>query len=450
MPHLPHRPGSNRKNATTSKTVPEQRAALHDQPEQRETVLDTALVDGGGTLVAQMVVPDDTALVTPARTPGRSRRRIPLPPKLAALWANPRVRGIVSDIAATAIAALDVWLVEPDGAPGYSSWLSWLAVLAMPLRRHVPCVALVLTIPGFFTGWAQLAAMIALGTLAKRYLLTWRTLVAAFLVGLCRFVLWPWADFLDLTWREHFLDAIYGVLVAGMPVAIGMLITVRQELSARITQLARSRAREQRLHAQTVRSAERAKLAREMHDVVSHQVTLIAMQAGALKVSAKDAESVDAAETIRALSTRTLEELRELVGVLRSGGDEDEYQPGLENIGTLVHGCDVSVTLAMEASPELLPAPVSRAAYRTIQEALTNVHKHAAGSPTTVRVQAAGSTLVVEIRNDRPKCRPSGLPSGGHGLLGLRERAGLLGGSFTAGPTADGGFRVRATYPLSV
>jgi len=443
VPHRPRRAGSNRKNATTPEGVPEQRAAEHDYPELRER----RRLSGGDILVANTVVPHDTASV-PAPRSGNSRR-LTIPPSLAPLWADQRVRGIASDVLAVIIAVLDVWLVIPEEAPTYSIWLSWIAVLAMPLRRRFPCVALLITVPGFFAGWAQLAAMIALGTLAKRYLLNWRTLVGALLVGLCRFVLWPWSDFLELTWREHFLDAIYGVLVAGMPVAIGMLITVRQELSTRIRQLARSRAREQRLHTQTVRSAERAKLAREMHDVVSHQVTLIAMQAGALKVGATDDETREAAETIRALSTRTLEELRELVGVLRSGGDEDDYQPGLEDISTLVHGCDVSVKLAMDASPEQLPAPVSRAAYRTVQEALTNVRKHAAGSSTSVRVQVTAGVLLVEVRNGPSRVQSAGLPSGGHGLLGLHERACLLGGTFDSGPMRDGGFRVRATYPLS-
>ncbi|SDC15531.1 sensor histidine kinase [Actinokineospora iranica] len=395
-------------------------------------------------MAAPALSPDD---LVPAATPSEPRRRVPS--WYAALRANRRARAISSDVLAVVVAVLDVWLVIPENAPGYSIWLSWAAVPAMLLRRHVPFLAVLLTIPGFFAGWAQLAAMIALGTLARRRLLDWRTITGAVLVWLSRFVLWPWSEFLALTWRQHFLDALYGVLVAGMPVAIGMLISLRHELATRIRQLARSREREQRLHAAAVRSAERAKLAREMHDVVSHQVTLIAMQAGALKVGCQDDETRDAAETIRTLSTRTLEELRELVGVLRSGGDEGDTQPGVEEISDLVHGSDVAVALAIDAAPERLPAPVSRAAYRTVQEALTNVRKHAAGSRASVRVQTRENVLVVEVSNDRPSTRSSGLPSGGHGLLGLRERAGLLGGSFDAGPTSEGGFSVRARYPLA-
>jgi signal transduction histidine kinase len=106
--------------------------------------------------------------------------------------------------------------------------------------------------------------------------------------------------------------------------------------------------------------------------------------------------------------------------------------------------------VAIEALPERLPAPVSQAAYRTVQEALTNVRKHAVGAGASVRVVAQQDTLLVEVLNDRPRKRSSGLPSGGHGLLGLRERTGLLGGTFHAGPTPEGGFRVEATYPIEL
>lgn len=440
MPQRRRHPAPDRKNATSRFPVPRPRGDAHDRAELLEPA-ERGAGREGGTLVAHPVT-------APAAAAGRRvRPRLPSLPRV--LPGGSRARDIASDVAAALVAALDVWLVVPEGAAAYSTWLSWAAVGAMLLRRHVPFLAVLCTIPGFFVGWAQLAAMIALGTLAKRHLMSWRTAVGAVLVGLCRFVLWPWSDFLALTWREHFLDALYGVLVAGMPVAIGMLITVRQELSTRIQELARSREREKRLHAQAVRSAERAKLAREMHDVVSHQVTLIAMQAGALQVATADEESREAAATIRALSTRTLEELRELVGVLRSGGDEEETQPGLEDLDPLLGECAVAVTRVVDVDLPRLPAPVSRAAYRTVQEALTNVRKHAPGARATVRVRQVDGTLVVEIRNDRPRKLATSLPSGGHGLVGLRERATLLGGSFDATATPDGGYLVVARYPIA-
>jgi signal transduction histidine kinase len=366
--------------------------------------------------------------------------------------ASQRVKNIVSDVFAVVLAVLDVWLVIPEDAPGYSLWLSGAAVAAMVLRRHVPFVAVLVTVPGFLTGWSQLAAMLALGTLAKRRGWNWQLVVGSVLVFLCYFIRWPLDEFVALTWREHVLHVIWGVIVAGMPVAIGLLITARRELSRRIRELATSREREKALYAETVRAAERAKLAREMHDVVSHQVTLIAMQAGALQVATPDESAKAAATTIRELSTRTLEELRNLVGVLRSGDAAESGQPGLGELGDLVRNFrseSVPVALDVRAEPSTLPRSVSHAVYRTVQEALTNVRKHASGAGASVRVTAQRDTLVVEVRNGRADTRPPALPSGGHGLVGLRERAGLLGGTFSAGPTAEGGFRVSATYPLA-
>ncbi|WP_260191031.1 sensor histidine kinase [Actinophytocola gossypii] len=370
------------------------------------------------------------------------------------MWANQRAKNVAFDVFAVVLAVLDVWLVIPEEAPGYSLWLSGVAVAAMVLRRYVPFVAVLVTVPGFLTGWSQLAAMIALGTLARRRGWNWQLVVGSLLVFMCYFIRWPLTEFFALTWREHVLHVIWGVIVAGMPVAIGLLISARQELSRRIRELASSREREKALYAETVRAAERTKLAREMHDVVSHQVTLIAMQAGALQVAAPDEQSKASATTIRELSTRTLEELRTLVGVLRSGDAADSTQPGVSELTELIRNFRdeaVPVALDVKAEPSRLPRQVSQAVYRTVQEALTNVRKHATGARASVRVTEARDTLVVEVRNGRAgkgKRQPS-LPSGGHGLVGLRERAGLLGGTFSAGPTSEGGFRVSATYPLA-
>ena len=408
---------------------------------------------GGAALVAHTLVPQlpaehrpDVQHVPLTRTPAASR------PRLAGLLSNQRRRDIGFDVLALALAVLDVWLVIPEHAPWYSIWLCGVALAGMVLRRRFPFLAVLVTVPGFLTGWSQLAAMVTLGSLAKRRGWKWQTKAASVLVFFCYFIIWPLSDFVAMTWREHALDVLWGVVVAGMPVAIGLLMTARQELSARITELASSREREKRLYAETVRAAERAKLAREMHDVVSHQVTLIAMQAGALQVAPSREASNQTATTIRELSTRTLEELRSLVGVLRSGDAVEDGQPGLDELTELVSSfrCEaVPVALDVDAEPEHLPAPISHAAYRTVQEALTNVRKHAAGARASVRVCAKQDTLVVEVRNGRADTRQPELPSGGHGLVGLRERAGLLGGTFQAGPTSEGGFRVSATYPLA-
>lgn len=353
------------------------------------------------------------------------------------------------DAAAILLAALDVWLVIPDKAPTYSIYLSAFACLALAARRWLPFVVVLGTVPGFLTGWSQLAAMIALGMLATRKQTHWQVWVGAGLVWMCRFVQWPLADFAALSWREHVLDGIYGVLVAGMPIAIGLLIGARAQLAQKLVELAASRDREQQLHADAVRAEERARLAREMHDVVSHDITLIAMQSGVLAASGEPGNAQHTAQVIRQLSTRTLEELRSLVGVLRSGAADDGPQPGIGELDQLVRGCEVPVQLTVDRVPEQLPAKVSAAAYRTVQECLTNVRKHAPGAAATVLILGDGKALNIEVRNDSPSRPVTPLPSGGHGLTGLAERARLLGGSFETSPTEDGGFQVRATYPVT-
>jgi signal transduction histidine kinase len=378
----------------------------------------------------------------------RARRR-PTANSGFALFKKPALLSVILHVGAIMLAILDVWLVIPEKAQPYSIYLSGAACLALAFSRWVPFTAVLATVPGFLAGWSQLAAMIALGILATRKQQSWQTWVGAGLVWMCRFIQWPLPDFAELSWRAHILDGIYGVLVAGMPVAIGLLIGARTELSARLSELAASRDREHRFHADAVRAEERARLAREMHDVVSHQITLIAMQAGALQSQSTEPRSLETARVIRQLSHRTLEELRSLVSVLRSGSGDDGPRQGIEQLDGLIRGSDVSVRLTVEQLPDTLPNQVSAAAYRTVQECLTNVHKHAPGATATIRIQGEHDALKVEVRNERARgSRTTTLPSGGHGLTGLAERARLLGGSFETTDTEDGGFRVRARYPL--
>ncbi len=360
-------------------------------------------------------------------------------------------RQVAVDLGLVLVGVLDVWLgmswLVDEAPPAYSLWLSWLAAAALLLRRRFPFVVALLTIPGFFFGWAQMAAMIALYAVARRYVWGWQTLAAGALVWLSRSALWPPEDFLKFPWYAHLHSAIRGVMIAGLPIALALLAYARQQLSERITELAESRERERVLHAHAIRADERARLAREMHDVVSHQVSLIAMQAGALRMAVVDAEHKQVAGTIRTLSTRTLDELRQLVSVLRTAEGDDAAQPGVGELSELAADAGFEVQLQVRGSVLEVAVPVSGAVYRTVQEALTNVRKHAPGAAASVVVDAGDDAVRVEVRNTASPEPGSTLPSGGHGLVGLRERADLLGGSFSAGPTEDGGFLVTALFP---
>lgn len=394
----------------------------------------------------------DVSLQGPRSVEHRVRSAFsPIRNSLSTLWSRTAVRATVIDVSVFLIAVLDVWLIVPADAPTYSVYLSALSCGALLLRRWFPFTVLLLAAPGFMAGWAQVAAMMALGFLATRKQTHWQVWVGAWVVWMCRFVLWPLEEFAALSWQLHALDVIYSTVVAGMPLAIGLLIGARQQLATRLAELAASRDRERKLHAEMVRAEERTRLAREMHDVVSHNITLIAMQAGVLTAATPGGDSEATARTIRELSTHTLEELRGLVGLLRSGSAEDDGpSPKVCQIPELVNDCQVPVKLELDTLPSYVPDQVSAAAYRTVQESLTNVRKHAPGAATLVNVSADDDGLLVEVRND-PPARPAdctSLPSGGFGLTGLAERAKMLGGSVESAPTSDGGFRVTARYPV--
>lgn len=227
----------------------------------------------------------------------------------------------------------------------------------------------------------------------------------------------------------------------------GLRLRLRSERESRLL-------REKQQEAKRIVAEERARIARELHDVVAHRVSLMTVQAGAAKtVAASDpTAAVRAMAAVEDAGRQALDELRHLLGVLRPASTDDAMQPQpcLAELDTLVEqtrraGVDVSLTT--EGAVTGLPARVELSAYRIVQESLTNVIKHAGpGARTRVRLTNDGRSLLVEVTDDG-----SGgtvLPGAGHGIVGMRERALLLGGSLDVGPGADGGFGVRARLPL--
>lgn len=346
---------------------------------------------------------------------------------------------------------LDAALVAREAA-WWQVALSTLAAVALFWRRRFPVTVLLLTMPGSWVDAIWLAPITAVYSVAAERPRPRVVVPGGILFALVEFFHWPLPEgVLDLS-RATALDAIQAVMLAAGPAATGLLARTRRELAARLDQLTRGQERESRLLAERVLISERGRLAREMHDVVSHQVSLISIQAGALQVSSSDPAAVTAARTIRELSVRTLDELRQMVGVLRgTGGLPDAPlapQPRLADLPRLIEESGLAADTELVPGDRPWPEAVERAAYRTVQEALTNITKYAPEAMVHVRVRAKGRRLRVEVRNDAPPGHPEEiLPGGGHGLVGLRERAQLLGGTLTAGPTADGGFAVRAELP---
>ncbi|GHF17492.1 two-component sensor histidine kinase [Streptomyces morookaense] len=354
-------------------------------------------------------------------------------------------------VAPMLFATADALLVNGT-TPSLALWLSLLAAVALLWRRRFPVTVFLATLPGLHIGYIWFAPLIALYTIAVRRPDRRLLLVAGLLLAVAHFVPYPASQW--GSGRQIGLSAADALVNAATPIALGLLVRTRRELADRLDELTRSRAREDRLLADQVLATERARLAREMHDVVAHQVSLISLQAGAVQVSTDDSRARAGAGTIRELSVRTLDELRHMVGILRAAGADTEEltpQPRLADLPRLIELSALDVAFEDVTGPDALRSEaVERAAFRTVQEALTNVRKHAPGSKVRVRVaEERGRGLLVEVRNgpaDSAVPAP-GLPGGGHGLVGLRERAQSLGGTLEAHGTEEGGFVVRARFP---
>nr|WP_244410308.1 histidine kinase [Streptomyces albofaciens] len=356
---------------------------------------------------------------------------------------------------------------------GLELGVSLVAAAALLLRRRLPLTVFLITLPGLYIGYIWFAPMIALFTLAAFRAGRVRLGVCAVLLIAAHFFPYPLSDLDPGAHRENIQVLIDATVTSAAPIALGLLVRTRRELAARVADLTHSLRREDRLIAERVLATERARLAREMHDVVAHQVSLISLQAGAVQVSTGEEAVRESARTIRELSVRTLEELRHMVGILRAAGggtaDARELapQPDLAELPRLIEMSALDVDYEHEVPDGACGTKaVERAAFRTVQEALTNVRKHAPGARVRIRVaavrdgQAADGEggdggpekprgLRVEVRNGPPDASAPApaLPGGGHGLVGLRERAQSLGGLLEAGHTADGGFLVRAEFP---
>ncbi|MFC8670604.1 sensor histidine kinase [Streptomyces sp. NPDC057199] len=365
-----------------------------------------------------------------------------------ALWE--RVPAPVVDLVLVAVAALDVWLtLWDDTRPGVA--LAALGCAALAFRRRFPLGVFLLTLPIVLTQPVAVAPLVALFTLAARS--RSRPLLAGCvaLTAVAGSVPWPLASFAEVGRTMTLIDFVYSLATAAAPVLFGQLLQAHRDLARRLTEIEEAREHERALHAQAVLARERAQLAREMHDVVSHQVSLIAVQAGAMQVAAQDPNAKEAARTIRSLSVTTLDELRTMVTLLRaSGGHATELtpQPTLADLHKLVESSGTHAQLKGELPPTV-GTPAQRALYRTVQEALTNVRKHAPGATACVELWQNGDDVGVTVANTAPT-RPSlSLPGSQQGLVGLRERADILHGTLEAGPTVEGGYRVRLRIPLS-
>jgi signal transduction histidine kinase len=251
--------------------------------------------------------------------------------------------------------------------------------------------------------------------------------------------------------------AIASVASSAAAVALGLYGGARARLIEELRERAERADREQQLLAERAVGEERVRIAQELHDVVAHNVSLMLVQAQALGATTDDERVADTTRAIADLGRQAMAEMHRTLTLLRTGGAQEAQlapQPGLANLDKLLEqsrAAGLEVELTIEGEPRTLAETIDLSAFRIVQEALTNVVKHAAGARAhvTLSYRADALQLAIVDNGDDSRPHPSATPADGHGLIGMRERASLFGGTLTAAPRPDRGFAVTATLPYS-
>jgi signal transduction histidine kinase len=260
------------------------------------------------------------------------------------------------------------------------------------------------------------------------------------------YVAWSWLD----SGRPSAQSIVGGSAGIALVLAVGAYVATRNALLDALHAQAEHAAAERELRDEQARAAERTRIAREMHDVLAHKVSLIALHAGALELRAgEDVRLREGTALIRTTAREALQELREVLGMLRTGDSHGSFVELTELVRTAT-AAGQDVELHDTAAPR--PRATARVVYRIVQEGLTNARKHAPGAATVVTVNRADEVSVrVVVFNGRGAAEPGDLPGPGSGLIGLAERIRLVGGSMSVGPTTrDGvpGWELCAVVPF--
>ncbi|MFI8189853.1 sensor histidine kinase [Streptomyces sp. NPDC085946] len=419
-------------------------------------------------------------------------------------WWWARRRSAVLDVGLAVVSALECGLegipfARAAGVPVAAGVVfGLLAGSVLVVRRQWPIAVVLVAIAvtpaqmGFLMGIVGLYTLAA-SELPRRIIasLAGMSLVGTLIVTFVRVRQGMGRGDLDLgDWFVPFAAITTSLGLTAPPVLLGLYVGARRRLMESLRERADSLERELQLlaeraeeRAEWARNEERTRIAREMHDVVAHRVSLMVVHAAALQaVARKDPEkAVRNAALVGDMGRQALTELREMLGVLRSGGEaverrasasvplaavgvaaavaasravEEESGPCLSELEELIGqsaAAGMVVDLSVEGEVRSYAPEVEQTAYRVVQEALTNVHKHAAGAKTHVRLAHRVSEIAMQVENGPPPEAASSarLPSGGNGLVGMKERVAALGGVFVSGPTEAGGFRVSAVIPAA-
>jgi len=352
-----------------------------------------------------------------------------------------------------AIAALTQAAVSPIASVPVAVLIALLTTAPVAVRRTRPVLAaLVTTAAGLIpsNGYVYVGYVVAFIVFysVAAYVPQWRRVAAVVAAGVVLTVLGSAIH--GAVFGDYF-GALSAVVA---PAVVGRFVRYQREQSRRLQNLTRQLERERELNVARAVADERARIARELHDVVAHTISVVAIQADAAE-AALDADPARARGplvTIRRSAAEALTEMRHLLAVLRADEPAGELapSPGLDRLPALIdraRAAGVDVTLEVTGAARLVPASLDLSAYRIVQEALTNVGKHAVGAPARLVLDWGQHALSIEIRNPSPNHKRADINGSGHGLIGMRERVRMLDGEFNAGSVASGGFVVRAVLP---
>ncbi|MFF8916168.1 sensor histidine kinase [Streptomyces sp. NPDC015032] len=349
--------------------------------------------------------------------------------------------------------SIDADHTTPEGVVFVDCLVGAAACCALWVRRRWPVgVAVGLILLSTIEPVAAGAMLVGLFSVAVH-----RPFRPAAAIGALALVAAPVQPYLRPDPNGSFLGSTFvGALLSLLVLSWGMVVRFRRQLVVTLRERARRAETEAELRAEQAQRLAREAIAREMHDVLAHRLTLLSVHAGALEFrpDAPPAEVARAAGVIRDSAHEALQDLREIIGVLRSPGESDgnRPQPTLATLESLIAESRLAgMAVALDnriADPAEAPAATGRTVYRIAQEGLTNARKHAPGAEVTVKVAGRpGDGLTIEVLNPAPTEPFELVPGSGQGLIGLTERATLAGGRLDHGAEPGGGFGIRAWLP---
>ena len=396
--------------------------------------------------------PDD------ARTAGVSyRRRVPPIPSLTS---SPARAVALDEALAGALAVLagaEILTGQVSGPRAAAVPLALLMTLPLAVRRRYPLPVTVAVTASFLLNWAAGVDMYSYWASIVVALVTAYTAAAHLRPRLAAAALACLYTAIAVSALHGPSGLLWGGILVGGAALAGFALRDRRRHVSQLAELAHQLELARDENARAAVAGERARIARELHDVVAHSVSVMVVQAGAAEevLGADPGKAREPLRSVQDTGRQALVELRRLLGVLRTDHSEAALapQPGLDQVGALaaqVREAGLAVELRVEGARDGIPAGVDLAAYRIVQEALTNVLKHATASHAAVHVGYRPDAIELQVLDDGHGPIGAGHDGAGtgQGLIGMRERASLYGGVVEARPRAEGGFAVRARLPV--